>query len=513
MTTTTKSIRQDYTSGAASLEPFYNYPIANLDFEQAIQDKSREKIDRKVLQQVLSAQYEGFPASEATRINIASLSSVNTFTITTGHQLVMFGGPLYTIYKVLSTIRLAKELSEKHPEQHFVPVFWIHTEDHDFEEINHYYKGYGQKVSYPSSFQSKVGDHILTDKILDLIPDHFPADLKACYQPGLTLADGYRRFMFKLFDEYGLLILDADHPALKASFRRVVTEDILESASYVEVSRTSHQLEEAGYPLQIMPREINLFYLDQQGRDRIVANNGHYEVMQRNLQFQIDEIRQLIQNSPEKFSPNVSLRPLYQEMILPNLAYFGGWAEVSYWLQLKGVFDHFGVNFPFVLPRMSATIFKAEQLENWNKLGFSQEDIQQDTPSLYRQYLPKIWDDSNFTQYEFQIGKILQDFQQYISSEISTTLARSAKALAVKNAKYLGNMRKKAEKVIRSNNPAIFDEISSLKSNIQPDGSVQERVLSVAAFPEYDPREIVKQVWDHFDSYTWNHQYICLQKI
>ncbi|MEO0468136.1 MAG: bacillithiol biosynthesis cysteine-adding enzyme BshC [Bacteroidota bacterium] len=509
-TSTTKNIRSDYLNGGTSLQEFYQYPVQNPDFSQIISDKSTEKIDRKSLQEVVRRQYAGLELGEAVQENIDRLGHENTFTITTGHQLVLMGGPMFTVYKVMTAVKLAEELSQRYPAQQFVPIFWIHTEDHDFEEINHYFSGFGEKQTYAGTFKSKVGNHILEPSIRDVIPAHFSEELKACWQPGRSLAEAFRHFMHLLFAPYGVVMLDADDPALKARFRAVLEQELTQSTAWSAVNQTSEAMTEAGYKLQISPREINLFYLDEEGRNRIVAENGHYAAVNRNLTWSKEEMLALASEQPERFSPNVSLRPLYQEMILPNLCYIGGWGELSYWLQLKGVFARFETNFPLLLPRMSGTIFSEEQYAAWQALGFDTTDIGTKLNELYTQYLPQVWDSKPLLALRGELERNLEDLHQYIETEISETLARSAVALQVKTLEFLNNIEKKAGKVIRNQQPEPFRKIESIKLAVQPDGMVQERVLGLAGFSQYAPERILKAVYEACEPLNLVHSYLIL---
>ncbi|TAE52378.1 MAG: bacillithiol biosynthesis cysteine-adding enzyme BshC [Bacteroidetes bacterium] len=508
--TATRNLRQDYLSGSQPLRSFYQYEIANIDFPSLIEAKSQENPDREALCRVIRTQYKGLTMSAATEENLRSLALPNTFTLTTGHQLILFGGPLYTLYKVASAIRLAEDLHTRFPEQHFVPVFWIHTEDHDYEEINHYYDRLGRKHTYEGSFRSKVGSHILNEDILKLIPDNIPPALAAAYQPGRDLADATRRFFHQLFDRYGLIILDADHPDLKAQFRPVILEELTQSASFEAVTETSRQMEEAGYPLQIHPREINLFYMDAEGRNRIVREGKGFGLADRKLHFSYDEMMRLAQEHPERFSPNVCLRPLYQEMILPNLVYIGGWGELSYWLQLKGVFDHFGVNFPAVIPRFAATVLPQGWLQEWEGMGFSVTDIGRPVFELERKFLPQVWSDAPMKARIEEILAHIRQLESYISSELSPTLARSAAALSVKNQRFLENIQKKALRVVKSRHSALFTRITTLRSQVQPGDTPQERIWSLAALEEVSPEDFVRQVMERCSPLDYTHQYLQL---
>jgi len=461
-------------------------------------DKGKESIDRVLLANVIQEQYGDLEMGEKTARNLELLRKDSTFSLTTGHQLVLFGGPLFTVYKVMTVIKLAEQLSNQYPDNQVVPVFWIHTEDHDFEEINHYFTNYGQKHTYQGAFQTKVGSHILEESIREYWPEGFDAALHAAYQPGRSLADATRRFFHRLFDRFGLLMLDPDDVRLKARFREVVEGEFEKQTAFQAVNQTSDSLTAAGYPAQIHPREINLFYMDAEGRDRLVAENGHYEVNGRDLTFQPAEMQALIQDHPERFSPNVSLRPLYQEMILPNLAYTGGWGELSYWLQLKGVFEYYGVNFPLLLPRFSATVLPVSAKEEWASMGFSPEDLKRPLHQLYKTYMPKLWDDSEFSRMEEAILTQVEALRDHIHGEISDTLSRSADALRQKNLNFLANLRKKAQRVMRHKHPAPFKAIEAFKRTYQPDGQVQERVWSLATISQWQsPDAFLDNLYDH----------------
>jgi bacillithiol biosynthesis cysteine-adding enzyme BshC len=492
---------------ADSLRPFYHYPTTQPDFARIIADKSQEDIDRETLVTVITEQYGDLALGEAVQQRLDHLRQPNAFTLTTGHQLVLFGGPLFTVYKVMSAIRLADDLARQHPDHHFVPVFWIHTEDHDFEEINHYYRDFSERRTYPGDFQTQVGAHVLEQSIRDLWPDTLPEGLNQAFAPGRSLADAFRRFFHALFKDYGLVILDADDPRLKARFTQVMAQEVSAHIASQRVAETSTALKLAGYPAQIHAREINLFYLDQQGRDRLVQHNGHFAVKGRDLQFTPDDLQTLLREHPERFSPNVSLRPLYQEMILPNLAYFGGWGELAYWLQLKGVFDHFGVNYPLLLPRFSATVFPQGQLDAWQTLGFQASDIRRDRFELFREYLPQVWDQGTFDALEAQILAQVEALRGYVEQDISPTLARSADALATKNQRYLANLRKKAQRVIRHRQPAPFREIEAIKLAVHPDGMVQERVWSLATIGQWTtPERFLAQLYQTCQPLQFDHQ-------
>lgn len=510
MNSTLNSIRQDYLSGHASLRTFYQYGIQDIDFSQIIADKSKEHIDRQLLQKVITDQYEGFTLSEQSQQHLQWLGQDNCFTLTTGHQLVLYGGPLFTTYKVLSIAKLAQQLNREHAEHRFVPIFWIHTEDHDYEEVNHYFKSFGQKIEYQGTFQTQVGSHVISSEIEKVVPD---SSWAKHYQVGQTWTQAFRSLAHALFDEYGVLMLDADHPDLKAVFQPVLRAELLDSVAHEQISDQSQKLDEARYKQQISPRDINLFYLDEKGRDRIDRDGEDFLILNRDQKISRKDLLALVETHPGRFSPNVSLRPLYQEMILPNLAYFGGWGEISYWLQLKSIFDKFDVNFPLLMPRFSATIFTKSQLEAWQNFGFEMPDIQSSVFDLYRTYLPHIWDDSQLLTKNQELLAHLDALTRYIEADISPTLARSGLALRAHIQKKLNRIHKKAEKVMRNRFPKPFQEIEQLKLSIQPDGAVQERVLCLFSFPDIDPKSFIEQVWQEVEPLNPTHRYLVLDAL
>ena len=501
------SIREDYLSGQSSLRPFYNYPIQDPDFAKIIADKSTAHIDRTLLQRVIREQYGDMPMCSLSQQHLEWLGQPNSFTITTGHQVVLLGGPLFTTYKVLSTAKLAERLNQQFPDQRFVPIFWIHTEDHDFEEVNHYYQGFGQKQTYSGSFTSQVGNHIIEDAIQEVLPAH---PLSQAYQVGGQWKDGFRTLAFQLFDKYGVLILDADHPDLKAVFRPILKAELLDSQAKTSIDAQSLRLTASRYKQQINPREINLFYMDENGRDRIDRDGEDFVILNRNESVSRTSLLQWVEDHPERFSPNVCLRPLYQEMILPNLAYFGGWGELSYWLQLKEMFEKAQVNFPLLLPRFSATAFTQAQWDAWHALGFDASDIRKPLHSLYQQYLPNIWNPSELIRQQQNLLAQIDGMTRYVEAEISPTLARTSIALRVTIQKRLERLQKKAGKVMRNRFPKKFQEIELLKLAIQPDGQVQERVFSLFAFDSYEPESFLEQVWGVIDPLKFDHAYLVL---
>ena len=372
-------ITVDYLNQKSELQSLYHrFPTVE-NFEKQFQEKQTQFTisSREVLVSALKKQYESVAISEATKHNISSLLEFNTFTITTGHQLNLFTGPLYFLYKIISVINLTKTLQSKYPDQNFVPVYWMATEDHDFEEIN-YFNFKGKKIRWNKASSGPVGR--LSTKDLEAVFEVFEKEIgtsqnanyikqlfEDSYLKHETLAAATRFLANELFGEYGLVILDGDDADLKREFIPFIKEELLFQKSHQEVIATIETMK--SYEIQVNPREINLFYIEDNLRERIIFENNNYKVNNTSLHFSKEELLALVEKSPEKFSPNVILRPLYQEVILPNLCYIGGGGELAYWFELKSYFDSVGVVFPILLLRNSVLLTTEKQATKADKSG------------------------------------------------------------------------------------------------------------------------------------------------
>ena len=329
----------DYLDEKSELQSLYNRFPKIENFQGQIDEKSKNFPfeNREILVSALEKQYENFEISKSTSQNIQLLKLSNSYTITTGHQLNLFTGPLYFLYKIATTINLCKELKQKYPTQNFVPIYWMATEDHDFDEIN-YFNFKDQKFRWNRESKGPVGR--LSTEGLDLVYEAFSKEIglgnnakylldlfKKSYLEHQNLATATRFLANELFKNEGLVIIDADAKELKKLFVPYVKRELVEQTSFHKVNEILPKLE--AYNIQVNPREINLFYIQNELRERIIFENGNYTINNTTLKFSEKELLIELENNPENFSPNVILRPLYQEIILPNLCYIGGGGEIA----------------------------------------------------------------------------------------------------------------------------------------------------------------------------------------
>ena len=445
--------------------------------------------------EAITRQYEGVDMSQPSKKNIEHLSNDNCFTITTGHQLNLFTGPLYFIYKIISAINLAKELKEKYSENNFVPVYWMATEDHDFEEINHFnlfnkeYKlGKAQNGAVGrmklkgveelfDELKEDLGDRNGVEEIIELFSNY--------YVSSNTYSEAIKGIVNHLFGTYGLVIIDGDDAPLKRLMYTEFEAEILGRKNHQLINETSNNLKNLGYKPQVTPREINLFYLSDDLRARIVFEANTYKVLTTEIQFSEAEIMEELQNYPERFSPNAPLRCMYQEKILPNLAYIGGGGELAYWFQLKDMFNANNISFPTLVLRNSVLFIDGGSNKRLSKLGISSTDLFKETEVLIKEYLKKgagIMLD--LKKEEEEMVAVFEGIVQK-AGMIDPSLQPSVKAELQKNIKSLKNIENRLIKAEKKKEEVAVNQIKNLKDKLFPNGSLQERhdnLISILLF-------------------------------
>ena len=482
----------DYLEQKPDLQSLYNRFPSLENFEAQIQEKKEnfEHKNRVVLVSVLKQQYSKVTTSNLTKQNIEALSNENTFTITTGHQLNLFTGPLYFLYKIISTINLTKVLKTKYPAQNFVPIYWMATEDHDFEEIN-YFNFKGRKFRWNNESSGPVG-RLSTNGLADFFEVYAQElgsginaeTIKKLFQESYlkhsNLAEATQYLANELFGQFGLVILDADNKDLKRIFIPYLKDELINQSSHKLVLETVEKLN--SYTIQVNPREINLFYLEDNLRERIVLEKGIYKVNNTKIEFSKTEILELIENHPEKFSPNVIMRPLYQEVILPNLCYIGGGGEIAYWLELKSFFDAVKVAFPILLLRNSAVLATEKQAAKADKLGLSWNDLFSKQKDLVNNKTAQL---SEFPiDFKPQKELLHQQFERLyeIANQTDKSFIGAVKAQEAKQIKGLENLEKRLLKAQKRKYSEDMERIIDLQNELFPNQSLQERQANFSEF-------------------------------
>ena len=493
----------DYIGDREALHPFYNRFPDIKNFKEQIQEKQKsfKPETRKLLADTLQKQYKDINLSTAAANNLRSLLSENTFTVVTGHQLNIFTGPLYFIYKIVTAINSCRELKKAYPEYNFVPVYWMASEDHDFEEIS-YFKLNGKKFVWQTQQQGPVGRFQLKElkQLLSEIPGGLEP-FKTAYEKSQNLADAVRHYVDQLFGAEGLIVVDGDDRELKNVLKPVMHADLFEGVTRKLVEQTNQDLKKLGYEPQVFARDINFFYIEDQLRERIEKTGDQFTVMKSALAFGNEEMQQIVEKHPERLSPNVILRPLYQELILPNLAYIGGPAENIYWLQLKKIFEQFAVPFPILLPRNFALIVDAPEARLMKKAKLTPEQLFMDKQSLIN--LVTVKNSSKQLELETLKKHFGGSFEEIksIATKIDTTLSKLVDAEAHRALLGLEKIEKKMLQAERRKQSDKIRQAENLKDKLFPNGSLQERTDNLLKFYQVDPAFISRLLksFDPFD--------------
>ncbi|MGJ8593331.1 MAG: bacillithiol biosynthesis cysteine-adding enzyme BshC [Aquaticitalea sp.] len=486
----------NYLDEEPHLKPFYNRFPTLKNFKDQIEEKQLSFNDAKRQQLVhsLMTQYEGISISSLTLTNIDLLKHKTTFTVTTGHQLNLFSGPLYFFYKIISTINLCKELKETYPENNFVPIYWMATEDHDFDEIS-YFNFKGKKVQWNREASGAVGELDLEG--LDHVFEVFASQLdksnnaetlkqlfKSSYLKHKNLTKATRYLVNELFSSYGLVILDGNDVELKRVFIPYIEDELFNQTAFNKVSETNKQLAETShnYKIQVHPREINLFYIKEGIRERIIESEDAFTVLETTIRWNKEELLKDVHEHPERFSPNVIMRPLYQEVILPNLCYIGGGGELAYWLQLKSNFEAQNVTFPLLLLRNSVLLISKRQLDKLEKLEVSVNDLflkQEDLMTKVTKQISEI--DIDFTTQKEHLKKQFEDLYK-LAEQTDKSFKGAVGAQETKQIKGLENLEQRLLKAQKRKLEAILERVRLLQDELFPGQSLQERNMNFSEF-------------------------------
>jgi len=497
------SLFLDYIQKKESVKQFYKEFPDLENFKQSIANKTFDQEKRNTLFNVLEQQYKGLEGAKV-MANIQKLKQTNTFTVTTGHQLNLMTGPSYFIYKIVSTISLAEKLQEENPKYQFVPVYWMASEDHDFEEINHFYFE-GKNYQWDTDQTGAVGEFVLDESLKELLGEmpFLPEFFKAAYTESKFLKEAVRKYVHHLFAAKGLVILDANEKALKQMFVPVIKDDLFASTANNLVNDCNCALEEAGYATQIFPREINFFYMESGRRERLISKDGLFKTHDGKNEWTEKEMATFIEENPENFSPNVVMRPLYQEVILPNLAYLGGPAEVAYWFQLKSVFKHYSIDYPFLLPRNFAMVLSVPVQRKMGKLGLKEKELFLSIDDLRITYVKDNADqDLELKDERNKLDAIFKLLEEK-SLSMDATLGHAVRAAHKRNEKILYQVATKFRKAEEKKNTMAIRQLHEIKGTLFPKGTLQERKINFLEFYLGNP-DFIQELFDTFDPLDFN---------
>lgn len=489
----------DYIDQVDTIKPFIANPPTLQGIQQAIAARKKITNNRSVLVQELKKQYDGVETSNKVKKNIESLLSDNTFTITSAHQNNIFTGPLYFIYKILHSIKLADSLKTSLSEYNFVPVFYIGSEDADLDELNNINLG-GQKLVWNTRQTGAVGRMKVDKELLKLVTamegqlavlphgNDMIALIKRAYNEGATIEQATFVFVNELFADFGIIVLKPDNAVLKKELSAVFEDDLLNQTASGIVEKSIASLSDAGYKVQANPREINLFYLKDGSRERIEMTGDEWKVVNDGTKFSKKELLKELEENPERFSPNVILRGLYQETILPNIAFIGGGGETAYWLQLKSLFELYKVPFPVLVLRNSFLLVEEKWKAQISKLNFTIEDFFLPEQDLFNQLvLNKTKNDTKLNGSLSAIEELYESFKQQAKA-VDITLEQHVDALKTKTVFRLQELEKKMLRAEKRKFKDQHGQIQKAKAHLFPGNGLQERHENISYYyAKYGP--------------------------
>ncbi len=476
----------DYLGNEPGTQPFYSFYCDEAGMDDAIAERANFPVDRVVLCNTLQRQYNGLEIHSRVQQNLELLANDNTYTVCTAHQPNLLTGYLYFIYKIIHAIKLADVLNERHPEKHFVPVYYMGSEDNDIEELG-VFRFRGDKYVWDGDGQKGAVGRMSTKglkKLLDQLFRTFGPPGANCDRLQQMITDAYlnhatigaaTQFLVnELFGRFGLVILDPDDAAFKHQFIPVMEDELLNRNAQPIIARQIVQLGEH-YKIQAHPREINLFYLTDQIRERIEYDENGWWVVNTDIRWTREEILAELYEHPERFSPNVMLRGLYQETILPDVVFIGGGAEVAYWMQLKTLFGHYNGFLPCILLRQSIMVEDKIALRLQEQLGLNDAGLFAPINEIEKEIVARLagieWQTTNELA---AMEQLLQQLQEKATA-IDATLKLSAAAVLTRMKHQLQTLEQKMLRAEKKKLAVQMQRIATLKAMLFPGGGLTER--------------------------------------
>jgi bacillithiol biosynthesis cysteine-adding enzyme BshC len=472
--------------------------------DQAIAARNNFSIDRTTLVSVLKQQYSAYE-HDAIQQQIDLLQNEQTFTVCTAHQPNLLTGPIYFLYKIAHTIALANHLNKRYPQKKFVPVYYMGSEDNDWDELAHF--NFNQQTftwDYPElkgAFGRAETKH-LTDilkKVGSFIgpsnahTDHIKDIITKAYANETNISNATQSLVHALFGEYGLLVFNPDNRLVKEKMIPLFEKELLERKSFGLCQEQSNKIN-AYYPTQANPRPINLFYLNENGRNRIEWNNDQFTIVNTSLTFSQEQILKELYTSPERFSTNVITRGLLQETWLPNIAFIGGGAEIAYWLQLKPIFNSHNIFYPPLLLRQSYLLINTRQQKKLEQLGLNEERLFNSIDTLITHKLKQEGiDEQQFFKEEWQNMQTLLDAIAQKAQSIDPTLKEAAAATKTKIDKQVVRLQQKMLRAEKRKLQTYKNQVAQLKAELFPGNQLQERYCNFLDFYGSNP-DLIKNL-------------------
>ncbi len=497
----------DYVEGKGTAIDFVQYAPNVEGYQAAIEGRKLHPIDRVLLVEVLTAQYANMDPKAAVQQHIELLKSDETFVVTTAHQPNLFSGPLYFFYKIIHAIQLAASLKKQFPQYNFVPVYYMGSEDADLDEVGAFNLD-ATRYQWSTKQTGAIGRMVVDDALLKLIQQLegywsvLPqgktalAILKEAYQKGKSINEATLSFVHAFFGPKGLLVLQPDDAKLKAAFIPVMEKELLTQFSHDAIQPAIAALSKA-YHVQTEGRTLNLFYLKDQTRARIEKQGDQYIVVDTDIRFSQSEILTELHQYPERFSPNVILRGVYQETILPGVVFVGGGGELAYWMELKNVFQQVGVHYPLLQLRNSFLLINQKQATQWSSMQFGDQDFFKPMLDLEVAYVKKHASEALHLSDQMESLTNLYTVIKNEVVKVDPTLGAHAENLAHQAKAKIAELEKKMVRAERRKQAVAIQRIHRIKKELFPQDNLQERVENFSKWVGQYDQSWIETIMEH----------------
>jgi bacillithiol biosynthesis cysteine-adding enzyme BshC len=519
----------DYLSAAPSAAGFYAGGFDLAAIAQAAQRTQSYPRDRLALSAALVAQQRARGA-DAAAVAAEQLEDPHSVAIVTGQQAVLFGGPLFVLYKALAVMRVAAALEEAHSGP-VVPVFWVASDDHDFAEIrqttvldddghlrslryNPHHEPTGQPASEIALDDTIVG---LVDELAVALPagpnrEALIAQVAGAYRPGETIASAFARLLSSWLP--GLIVLDPSDPALKRLMAPILSREIREDSPSSQCSAAvAVRLKQAGYHQQVPVREgfFNVFTVLDGERHALGARDGAVEVRGTDLRLTTEVAVARLAADPGAWSPGVLLRPVAQDHLLPTAAYIGGPAEIAYHAQIGPSYERFGVPRPALLPRPSLTLVEAAQSRALRTEKLSLVDLESDPQGIVARWAKESYPDveAAFARARVALERELGELEATLTA-IDPTLGRAAESARGRALHQVGTLHEKSIRALKKRDNTRAERLKRTRDALFPGGSLQERGLSQVVPLARHGESLIREIGARLDPWAKGHQVLFL---
>ncbi len=524
----------DYLYRFDNVKEFYNNNFRNKEkFSDLFNSISNSKKDKQFhISPIIKNQYSDFQTASAKTIkNIDSLDNPKTIAIVTGQQVGILGGPLYTVYKILTAVRLSNQLNERFNEYKFAPVFWLEGDDHDFNEVRsiNIFDNDNQviNIGYKSEIEAddaklSVGNINFDEAINDFMAsldntlrqsdfkDELLKKLNDFYAPAKSFKQSFKELIFWLFDEYGLVIFDPQDIAIKNILKPIFKKEVNDFQQHTKrLIQVSAELEEL-YHAQVKVKPVNLFYHTDDGRYSVEPVDEIFKLRRKRKQFTKEEILNEIEEHPERFSANVLLRPICQDYLLPTGFYIAGPSEIAYFAQINPLYDFYKIQAPVIYPRTSVTLIEINVNAALDKYDLTLKDIFSELNELKHKVIADLSDNNinnSFVNAENEIELIFDRIKENLFA-IDKTLVDSSAKYKEKVFSVFNELKNKAVKAQENKHETTVRQLTRISHLLYPNDNLQEREINFTYFYNKYGSELIKKIYDEMSINEFEHQII-----